>query len=341
MSVSIEPIDPSKASEPLLRSLHDLYVSVDDEDIPGDPPLSFEKRLADWRQNFARFPARRWVARDGDNVVGAALTHYDVEENLENGMGRVMVHPDQRGRGYCRMLAEPVLDHLEDQGRTRLETWITANHPAEALAKELGLKSVLEERRSRLLISDVDRSLMRSWIDRASERASDYELMEMISPFPEEHLEQFCQMLMIMNTAPLEDYEMDDEHLSPADWRDIEASVVEGGNLINNLTAVHKPTGDFAGYTQVKTQGLQPDLAWQWDTGVHPDHRNRGLGRWLKAAMIEHIVDQYPDVERIDTENAGSNEPMLNINFTMGFKPIHDVHVWQGELSSAKKRLGF
>lgn len=324
-----------------LRSLYRLYSALDREDIPGDSPTPFEMRVAEWCMDFARFPVRRWILRHGSEIVAAALTHFDVEENLFNGMGRVMVHPDYRGRGYARLLAEPVLEHLEKNGRTRLDTWVTVGNPGEGLATELGLTAVLLERRSRLQLAELDTSLMRRWIDSASDRAAGYRLMAMKSPFPDEHLEQFCEMMTVMNSAPLEDYEMEDEHLSPADWRNIESSVMSANNMINNLTAVHVASGDFVGYTQIKTQGLQPDLAWQWDTGVHPAHRNKGLGRWLKAAMIECVIEEYPQVERIDTENAGSNEPMLNINIEMGFRPVHEANAWQGELAMAKKRLGF
>jgi GNAT superfamily N-acetyltransferase len=199
---------------------------------------------------------------------------------------------------------------------------------------------VLGERRSRLLLEEVDFDLMRRWIDRATERAADYTLLAMDAPYPEAALDKFCTMMQIMNTAPLEDYEMEEEHITPENWRDIEASVLQGQNQIHNLTAVHRPTGEFVGYTQLKTQGLQPDLAWQWDTGVHPDHRNKGLGRWLKAAMVMKVATEHPEVKRIDTENAGSNEPMLNINLAMGFKPIHEAGVWQGDLATARASLG-
>ena len=50
-----------------------------------------------------------------------------------------------------------------------------------------------------------------------------------------------------MNTAPHEDIEMEDEVLTPEDWRDIEAHFVEAKNQLHNLIAVYKPTGQFAG----------------------------------------------------------------------------------------------
>jgi GNAT superfamily N-acetyltransferase len=84
---------------------------------------------------------------------------------------------------------------------------------------------------------------------------------------------------------------------------------------------------------------LQPDLVEQMDTGVDPKHRNQGLGRWIKAAMALKLRDGYPQVRRIDTENAGSNEPMLNINIEMGFKPILIENVWQGDLATIRKNL--
>jgi hypothetical protein len=45
-------------------------------------------------------------------------------------------------------------------------------------------------------------------------------------------------------------------------------------------------------------------------------------------------------VTRVDTFNAGSNEPMLNINVAMGFRPIHLSRAWQGDLATARRRLG-
>ena len=55
-------------------------------------------------------------------------------------------------------------------------------------------------------------------------------------------------------------------------------------------------------------------------TGVLPSARGRGLGKWIKAAMLTHIRDVYPDVRWVSTGNAGSNAPMLAINKKLGFK---------------------
>jgi hypothetical protein len=55
--------------------------------------------------------------------------------------------------------------------------------------------------------------------------------------------------------------------------------------------------------------------------------------------MALHLRENYPGVERIDTENAGSNAPMLSINIEMGFKPILVQNVWQGDLAMLRENL--
>ena len=188
-------------------------------------------------------------------------------------------------------------------------------------------------------MATLDTDLMSSWVERAPQRAADYELRYVPSPIADEILEPFCDLADVMNTAPREDYEEDDEVLTPKIWREIETSVLRSRCQLHNLIAVHLPTGAFAGYTQIKTQDLQPDLAWQWATAVHPAHRNKGLGRWLKAELILKVSTEYPDVARVDTFNAGSNEPMLAINQAMGFEVVQRSHVWQGVLTAARSRL--
>jgi len=339
MGFDIQQIHTPTAPEALLRELSDYYVIVEAEDMPGDPPTPLEMRIADWRHVSTHYPEFRWVLRDEDGITAAAVAAYDVDQNLENGFGRIHVHPQKRLRGYGRALATAMFDLLEENGRTRLETWVKKDDAAESLVQNLGLKRVYEDKRSRLSIADLDIDLMEGWIDRAADRASHYELVYYQSPLPEEIVSKFCDLAQIMNTAPREEFEEEDEVMTPEKWRETESNVIDSKCQLHNLIAVHTPTGAFAGYTQIKTQDLQPDLAWQWDTGVDPGHRNKGLGRWLKATMIKRIVGSHPDVSRVDTFNAGSNEPMLNINVEMGFRPIHISYAWQGDLATVRERL--
>src|SRR5438477_276233 len=81
--------------------------------------------------------------------------------------------------------------------------------------------------------------------------------------------------------------------------------------------------------TEIESRLKPPDVNWapyrrtlieQQFTGVLPAARGRGIGKWIKAAMLLHVRELYPDAEWVVTGNAHSNAPMLKINRTMGFK---------------------
>lgn len=339
MPVEIQEVDTRTAPEELLREMHRYYVRMGAEALPDDPPTSFERRAADWRQIRSDQSIPRWILRDDGEIVGSAVAWMNLEQNLDNGFGWIYVCPAGRGRGHARRLAAVLFDRLENEGRTRFDTYVWEGHPAEALVARAGLASVYRERRSRLDVAGIDRALMRGWIERAAERAGDYELVELEAPFPDDAVERYCELQFQMNTAPREGFQSEDEVLTPVLWREQEEQSAASFHDLSTSVAVDRRTGEFVGSTTIQTDRLQLDLAWQWETVVHPDHRNRGLGRLLKASMIERIIADRPDVERIDTFNADSNEPMLNINVAMGFRPILTTNTYQGDLAAARERL--
>ncbi len=341
MTLRIEEVDTPTAPEELLREMHEYYLPLNGEMLPGDPPVPFERQAADWRQVRSDHSVPRWLLRVDGEIVASAVAWIDLEQNLGQGMGWIYVRPADRGRGHARALAALVCDRLEEKGRDLVDTYVIEGDPAEQLCERAGLQKVYREMRSRLKVADVDMALMRTWIERAGERAADYELCELQAPFPDDAVDKYCGLQFQMNTAPMEDFEREeDEVLEPHIWREQEERIAASFHNLLTFVAVYRPTGEFVGSTTIQTDNLQPDQAWQWETIVHPDHRNKGLGRLLKASMIERITRDWPQVERIDTYNAGSNQPMLDINVAMGFRPIQTTNVYQGALATVRENLG-
>jgi GNAT superfamily N-acetyltransferase len=186
-------------------------------------------------------------------------------------------------------------------------------------------------------MADVDWDLMERWMTSAD--LDQYELLFVEFPIAEEHLERWCEILLAMNTAPREALEFDDFTMTPAKWRENERAILGRGQTLIAYVARHRATGQFAAMTDVILRHHQPEHADQDDTVTHPDHRGRGLGRLIKAAMIRYLAETHPEIDHIDTGNAGSNAAMLKINVEMGYRPILMINAWQGDIEVARDAL--
>jgi GNAT superfamily N-acetyltransferase len=339
MSLEIQPIDTVTAPESVLRELHEYYVGYDAEHHPEDPPMPWEQRLSLWRHLLEHVDMRRWVLRDDGEIVGVAVAAMQ-DDDPDNAFVRVHVKPERRRQGLAKVLAEPILAVLDEGDRGKVITDTSPDAPWDPALERLGMKKVFQSRESRLLIEDVDWDLMDSWIERAAERANDYEIRHITFPISDQDIQNWCDVMMIMNTAPTEDLDIEDFNMTPKKWRDIEAKDLARGRLLSGYVAIHRPTGQWVGLSEILFNENHPEQAEQGDTAVHPDHRNHGLGRWLKAAMIRQFVVDHPEAERINTDNADSNEPMLNINTEMGYKPLRIEIAWQGKTSDIRQGLG-
>ena len=74
-------------------------------------------------------------------------------------------------------------------------------------------------------------------------------------------------------------------------------------------------------------------------TAVRPEYRGRGIGKWIKATMLLHLRELYPDLKWISTDNAESNAPMLKINRALGFKPYLTGVEYQIARDQLEKKL--
>jgi GNAT superfamily N-acetyltransferase len=101
------------------------------------------------------------------------------------------------------------------------------------------------------------------------------------------------------------------------------------GQSIWTVIARHDATGALAGWTSLLFPKVRTDVAYQLGTGVEPAHRGHGLGRWVKAVNLLRLLDERPAVQRVETENATNNGPMLAINHALGFSSYRTNGVWE------------
>ncbi|MBG6182340.1 hypothetical protein IWX65_000269 [Arthrobacter sp. CAN_A214] len=52
----------------------------------------------------------------------------------------------------------------------------------------------------------------------------------------------------------------------------------------------------------------------------------------MKAANLERLRDEWPEVKRLYTWNAAENSFMLAVNIELGFRPVGATAGWQKKL---------
>jgi GNAT superfamily N-acetyltransferase len=340
MGIEIQELQPQSASEETLRAVYEVMVAVEAEDLPGDSPTPFEQQVL---RLSAKPPSdvevTRWLALDDASIVGHVFCQVWPQEDPDNAFVNVQILPEYRRRGIGRAGLAAAIDMIHADGRGKVIVDCVDGRPWEPSLERLGFKKSLGEKRSRLLMAGLDLALMDTWIERAGERAFDYDLLHLETPIPDQHLESWASVKDAINDEPTEDLEFERGTMTPELWRSKEQNMAERGERSLAAVAVHRSSGAFSGFTMVHLLEHQKDFAYQGDTAVEVAHRDRGLGRLLKAAMVKKLVAEHPEVTRIDTHNAGSNAAMLGINIEMGFKPIQFISAWQGSTDTVRSNL--
>ena len=260
-----------------------------------------------------------WLERGTNGLDGAALLEIEHRpDNQHLAEATVWVRPEARRRSLGYRLLEALAKEASNRSRTQLLGYAAEGTPGYAFATAAGGSVNLVEHENRLIVADLDRSLLERWVDQAADRAQGYSLVAFDDRCPDDLLEGFVAISAVMNDAPKADTVED--FVTTADAvRQREASLAAKGVRQWVVLARHDATGRIAGLTELSLPPYRPYRAHQGDTGVDPADRDKGLGRWLKAVNLLRLLDERPAVTEVETYNAGSNQAMLSINHTLGF----------------------
>ncbi|HEX2849497.1 MAG TPA: GNAT family N-acetyltransferase [Acidimicrobiales bacterium] len=337
--IAITSFEAASATDADIRDTHAVEIVIAAEQVPDEPPAPLEETASRIRRPNPSERVVHWLGRDaGGRAVGHARLEADLVNNPRLAWCHVMVVPDARRRGVGSALLAEGVRTAAALGRTTVGADTHQGVPGPELLAPLGFTPRLVGHRNRLLLADLDRSLVERWIDAAPDRAPGYTLRFWEGATPDDVLEPFTALLHVMNSAPIDDLDFEDETFTPEGLREREAARADRGLEPWTLCAV-APDGTLAGYTQLFLTRWRPWVALQNDTGVDPAHRNRGLGRWLKADMLLRLLRDRPEVDRIETWNAGSNDSMLHINHALGFRAIDVETSWQADTDLVLKSM--
>src|SRR5581483_11818015 len=108
-----------------------------------------------------------------------------------------------RRQGLATRLLATVTEVARDTHRRVLIAGTTSTVPAgERFMRRLGAEVALEGHVNELDLSTVDHGLLRSWIERAPERASGFVLGWWLDTYPADKLEEVANMFGASNLQP-------------------------------------------------------------------------------------------------------------------------------------------
>jgi len=292
---------------------------------PDDPFPNREGLIQRQKTDIPDFFVKRLLAiTPEDKIIGWAGFGYqeetasDYEENKHIAQLNIVVQKDYRRKGIGTEFLKLIAKEIHEAGRSTIECG--SDHDAgRAFLDSYGAQMTIEGAENRLEMADVDWDMMQEWIDEGPKRAPEVSIETFLDECPEEILDEYVKMYTeALNMQPLGDMESR-ANIDGVSRRKYEERTKKMGQ-INYVMISREKDGRISGMTEIYYDPREGYQMYQGLTGVRPEFRGRGLGKWLKALMIVYIKDNYPEVERIITGNAESNEAMLSINNRMGFK---------------------
>jgi GNAT superfamily N-acetyltransferase len=323
-----------------LEAMHSVETEVQSERRAGDAPQPLESYKAFARSLPSQFDDHTWLAESSDgSPVGCAACWSNSAGDARVMECYVYVRERWRNRGIGSRLAREVVQEAEHDDRQML-VWTTYDGiPAGAtFSRRAGGTTARVNRTSEVQLTSVDWGMAEAWIERSQERAAGYHVQFWEGPFPPALIDDAVVFDRIMQTAPRDELDVGDVVLEAEHVMELDRALFEAGRQRWTIF-VRDPDGRCVGGTEVTFEPWQPAMAFQQNTAVHTAHRGLGLAKWAKAAMLMRIRDRRPDVDRVRTANAFSNDAMLAINDALGFEVVEVRTEWQGKIDELRRAM--
>jgi GNAT superfamily N-acetyltransferase len=326
--------EPASASLEEWRSYHDFRHHRHLEESPEDPETPddvVERRL---RRGDPYMADHRWlVFRDGRVVAelyAGTMTplspEYETNKHLLFAEGWVLAEARRQGIGSGWI---PELVQLMERYGARLLTVDTHDETGHAFLRRLGGEPRYSEAESRLDLREVDWDMVAGWVREGEARSPGTHMELYPNRLPEERREEFTRVSTeLLNTMPFEGLDHGDIVQTTDTLNEWYGRLDMFGSQ-HHVCLTRESDGTISGMTDVVKHLYEPGFVHQFFTGVRPSARGRGLGKWLKAAMLMHVRAVHPETIFITTENAGSNASMLAINHAMGFRRFRVSSTYQ------------
>ncbi|GAA2595688.1 GNAT family N-acetyltransferase [Actinomadura fulvescens] len=303
-----------------IRQWHAVLLAVHADDPDGDAPEpehTAARLLGAEQASRQRF----WAALDAGEMIGVATLRLPGEPGADRpGEIDIRVRPDRRREGIGTRLLTEAAAGLRADGRSSVLAQVSAETPAIPFLESHGFRCVLTLSGLLLDLDDVPPERVTALV---AAGPPGYELVRWQGVVPDEHAAALARAKHAMaDMSAYEGVPWDSDRV-----REMAEMVNKRGDRLYTVAAVQGTV--IAGFTEIVVPAVGPERAAQYDTAVVPEHRGRRLGIWVKAAMLDWLRHERPEVREIETDNAGDNVHMLAVNEELGFRHQRESREYQ------------
>ncbi|MFF1409208.1 GNAT family N-acetyltransferase [Streptomyces sp. NPDC058289] len=271
-----------------------------------------------------------WLASDADsNPVGTAFLRLFDGGQAHLAELTLHVHPVERRKGVGSQLLDTAVAAARDDARRCVSAQARAGSPGDHFLPAHGFRKVLTLRYARLPLADVDTIALAEVIKSPH---PDYRLASWQGTVPDALAQTFAASRRAMDDMPMEDTDHGTTAWDVDRVRAAAKAVQQRGDLLHTVVAIDTRDGSIAGFTELVVPGNGTGDGQHYGTGVLPEHRGHGLGRWMKAESIRQARERHPDLDGLLTDTADSNTHMRHISDSLGYLPTHTTLQYQLDL---------
>ncbi len=323
--MDIRSVDP--ADDLTLRAVYDVGRRAALEGREGRPHWSWQEMAGMMRRPDPGERIELVAGHVDGQVVAEGACFLSLLDNTDKCWLHVSVDPAAQHRGHGRALLDHLVGLATDLGRSTLvtETALPFEHVtdhrhrrfAEAAGFTLANVEIVRHLDLPLAESDLDR-----WAREAAQHAPDYRVETHVNEIPDELVPSLVVLIgQLVVDAPTGDVDWEEEQITPERFRESRASLVAAGRTMYETVAI-APDGTVAAQSTISVPPTGQRDVSQWGTFVHREHRGRRLGLAVKAANLAAVQQAHPEMRRVVTQNAETNDWMVAINEQMGFAPV-------------------
>ena len=338
--ISFKYFHINEATEDQLRSLYDLYRITEKENNKSRSFYTFDEFLH-LTKDVSKFRCYSyWVGinNNGEIIGFSQLKYKKVKENSDSARFEVRVLPKYRRLHIGTNLIKLLIENAYQENRKLFTCTSFENNISSCFLVFLGgeKKSIVQE--SVLNIQDLEQRNISKWF-KIGKELKDYKIEHWDGFCPSDKIYSFANVKNLMNTMPRDNRRHEVWKVTP-EWIEEEERIRHlSGCSWWTFIVLLKKNNKFVGFLDIIFSKYRKNIMQIEDIAVDPEHRGKGIAKWLNADMIKLLIKKETMIKEITTINAKSNVPILKINRKLGFQTQSFYGKWEFDYATMIKKL--